>query len=64
MHCGIFVLKMANVCAASFCKINRYKVTKNNLNVIFHKFPKDNLLQRKLIIFCKKEENWIPKSIK
>uniref|UniRef100_A0A182PX42 THAP-type domain-containing protein n=1 Tax=Anopheles epiroticus TaxID=199890 RepID=A0A182PX42_9DIPT len=51
---------MASNCAAAFCGISRYFAKKENLDVIFHKFPENPLLLRKWVEFCKKGESWTP----
>ncbi|XP_053676554.1 uncharacterized protein LOC128726753 [Anopheles nili] len=47
-------------CSASFCKNNRYNVKKRKLDVLFHTFPFDSVLNYKWIQFCRQHKNWRP----
>ncbi|XP_053665998.1 uncharacterized protein LOC128715142 [Anopheles marshallii] len=48
-------------CSASFCKNNRYNVTRRGLDITFHTFPsRQYAITNQWIQFAKREENWIP----
>ncbi|XP_049298175.1 uncharacterized protein LOC125771524 [Anopheles funestus] len=48
-------------CSASFCKNNRYNVSRRGLDITFHTFPPRHYpVTNQWVQFCKREENWIP----
>ncbi|XP_050073025.1 zinc finger protein 208-like [Anopheles maculipalpis] len=51
-----------STCAAGSCTYNRRNVRKLKLDIVFHTFPRDPVLRKKWIRFCRRESEWVPKS--